>query len=203
MNKLRLLIIFICTLIFPPVAFAGETTPQLFQADLAPGDAVTTNGGNITATIDPNTGALNTSFTPGFTMTTTTGSAQSLTYTATSNTQAGLQNAIFNIGTTKYIILTNSTTLPAVSSVNDIKTGSPTAANNPNAIAYVINDPPTISGRLTVAYDTTNKLWNLVLTRNGNTNTSITVPAGVPLSNTYSNDDEVGTYQATITLSFI
>ena len=202
MRKIYLQIIFIWVLM-SPCAFASQTTPLFLMAPLFSGCAVTTNGGNISATINPDTGALSTSFTPAFKLTTLSGSAKALTYSATCNTTTTAQNAIFNISTKKYIILTNSTVLPPVSSVNNIKTGAPTAASNPNAMAYIINDPPAIAGQLAVSYNTTNKLWNLTLTHLGNTNTSITVPAATPLGNTYSFDDEPGAYQATITLSFI
>jgi hypothetical protein len=203
LKKFNLLIALIFALNYSSFVLAAQTDSQYFTAPLALTQNVTTNGGNITATINVSTGALSSSFTPGFTMNTNGGAAQSLTMTATANSQGGSQNAIFNISTTKYIILSNSTVSPPVSSFTDIKSGSPTAANNPNAIAYVINDPATVPARLTVSYNILGKYWDLVLTHNGNTNTSITVPANTPLANTYSFDDEPGNYQATITLSFI
>ncbi len=201
MKKLFLGIIFFGILIFSQSAFAARTDSQYFVAGCPESKSVVTNGGNISATINVDTGALSTSFTPAFTMTTNSRNNQYLTISASANTNTTAQNAVFNIGATRYIILTNNTVLPAIASLTNIKTGSPTAINNPNAIAYGINDPATATG-LTVAYNSTNKNWDLTLARRGSTNTSITVPANTPLTNTYSADDEEGSYRATVTLSF-
>lgn len=202
MQKHIFIIVLILYLINIPVSFASQSASYYFTANAPDTKAVAANGGNISAVIDPNTGSLSPAFTPAFTLTTNTGASQSLTMKAEANTQGGLQNAIFNVGTVKYIILTNSNILPPISSLTDIKTGTPTASSNPNAIAYTINDPAGVSGDLTVAYNSGNKNWNLTLKKNGVTPTSITVPSGTPFSNTYSTDDEPGSYQAVITLSF-
>lgn len=203
MKKNIIFIAFLGILIFSPTVHAAQTTPQYFTATAPETKSVATNGGNTAATINIDTGVLSTAFTPGFSMTTNSRCPDQLTLFATTTTQSGSQNAIFNIGLLKYIILTNSTTPPPLSSLTDIKSGSATAVNNPNAIAYPINNPVPTSGQLTVAYNSTNKNWDLVLTHRGTTLTSITVPAGPPLSNTYSADDEAGSYQAIVTLSFI
>lgn len=204
MKQFNLLIVLILIFIFSPCVFSAQTNSQYFAAPLAPGDSVSANGGNITATIDISTGALSAAFAPGFTMNTNnSGSSPQLNLTATATSQGGSQNAIFDVSTIRYIILANSTVPPPVSSFTDIKTGSPTAANNPNAIAYTINDPTAVATRSTVSYDSTGKFWVITLLKNGNTNTSITVPASTPFANTYSSDDEPGNYQAIITLSFI
>ena len=202
---MRKYVIFISLILFvmnAPISFASQSASYYFAADAPPTKAVAANGGNINAVINVDTGALSAAFTPAFTLTTNTGSSQALTMKAEANTQGGLQNAVLDAGAVKYIILTNSNILPPVSSLTDIKTGSPTAASNPNAIAYTINNPAAVSGRLTVAYNSGNKNWDLVLFHNGTTNTSITVPSGTPFTNTYSTDDEPGSYQAIITLSF-
>lgn len=160
-------------------------------------------GGSTSAAINVDTGVLGGSFAPAFRINTNVIDDQSLALTATATTQSGPQNAIFNVSTTKYIILTNTNVLPPVNSLGNIKTGSPTPASNPNAIAYVINDPVAVPGRLIVGYNSIGKYWDMAVSENGNTDTSITVPGGAPFTNTYSFHDEPGNYQATITLSFI
>lgn len=74
--------------------------------------------------------------------------------------------------------------------------------NNPNAIAYQVTTPSNIGGQLTYTWNNPGQYWDAALTHSGNTNTALTIPAGAPVSNTYSNDDEIGTYQAIVTLSF-
>lgn len=189
-------------LILSPSVFAAQTPSYYFTATCPKTKSVETNGGNITSNIDCDTGALSASFNPAFLIKTNSDDTEQLTLSATSSTQSGSVNSIFNIGTTRYIILTNNTILPPTSAITDIKSGSPTPVNNPNAIAYQINDPATTPGQLSASYSNTNKNWQLSLTHRGQTPTSITIPAGTPLANTYSFDDEAGSYQATITLSF-
>jgi len=202
MNKKFLLIICCGLLHFSQSAFAAQTTSQFFIVGCPETNSVATNGGNIAATINTDTGALSTSLNPGFTITTNNRGEKELTLSAKANTSTTTQNAIFNIGSARYIILTNNTVLPPIASLTDIKTGSPTAANNSNAIAYAINDPTNIPGQLSVAYNSGNKNWDLEVTHRGSTSTSVTIPSGTPLSGTYSSDDEAGSYKATITLSF-
>lgn len=202
MNKYINLTMLLLTLTFYQSVDASQTSSYYFTASCPECKCVTTNGGNVDATINCETGALSASFTPSFKMTVNNSRPKSLTLSATCQTQTGSTNAIFNIGTTKYIILTNNNVLPPNTSITNINGGTPIAANNQNAIAYSINDPTTIPGRLSATYNTTNKNWQLTLTRQGSTTTTITIPANLPLNNTYSFDDEPGPYQSTITLTF-
>lgn len=203
MKKNILLIPFLTTLTFAQTAFANQTQSYYFTGVMENTKAVSTNGGNLNATIDTSTGVLSKALTPGFIISTNTGQEQDLTISAKCQIQGGTTPAILNISSAKYIVLTNSAVLPSSSSVNDITTTthSPTPSLNPNAIAYGINDPATATG-LTVGYNMTTKVWYLQLKKNGQTPTSITIPAAAPLSGTYSVDDEPGDYKATITLSF-
>ncbi len=202
MNK-KLIVMIVCALLscYQGV-YAAQTATYYFSTTCPQTNSVTTNGGNTSATINVDTGALSAAFTPAFMITTNSKNSQSLTLSAKANTQGGLQNSVFNISSTNYIILTNSTTLPPISSLTDIKSGTPTAANNPNAIAYQINNPAATAGKLSVTYNSTNKNWDLTLTNRGQTPTSVTVPVNTPLNGTFSTDDETGSYQAIITLSF-
>lgn len=199
----RLLVkIFIVYLLYVNSAFAAQTPSEYFVGTLGVQKTVTVDSsGTTTATIQPSTGALNSFLKPSFIITTNSSNTQNLTFSASANTSTTTQNAIFNISTNKYIILTNSNSLPPVSSLTDIKTGTPTGASNPNAIAYSINDPAVVTG-LTVTYNATNKNWDLSLTKKSQTPTSVTIPAASPLSGTFSGADLIGDYQATITLTF-
>jgi len=203
MKKHYLLLILIVHLACINSTLASETTHTYFNATCGEIKSVSAGGGAISTLINGDTGALNGSLTPAFLITTNSRDTKTLTLSATANTQGGNLNSIFNVGGVRYIILTNSTVLPQASAITNINGGSPVGNQNSNAIAYTINDPAAISGKLAVAYSATNKNWLLTLTNRGQTTTSITIPAGTPMTNTYSADDEAGAYQATITLSFI
>lgn len=181
---------------------ASQTTSQYFTGNMTEFATVAQNGGNLSATIDTSSGALSTSFSPIFKMTTNSRGPKTLTMSATVKTTSGDVNSIFHINSTRYIILGNISTLPTPTAISDITGGSPTANNNANAIAYPINEPTVPSG-LVSAYDSTNKKWNLTLTQKGATTASITVPAGNPLPETYLENDTAGTYQTVITLTFL
>ena len=198
---MRFVLVCLFFILLSAPTFALTTPSDYFVANLAPVKSITVTGGNFTSVIDVNTGALGTSLSTQFTMTTNTAASQNLTMSSTANIQGSTVNSIFNISSTKYIILTNSNHLPTASAINDIKTGTPSAANNPNAIAYQINDPTTATG-LTVNYNNTNKNWDLTLAKKGSTVTTIAAPAAAPLAETYSILDRAGTYQATIILTF-
>lgn len=184
-------------------AFAADNASQTLTATLGTMKKVTTNGGTITSTIDPDTGNLQTAFSPGFRIETNTNSAQNLQLTSLLTYDSGTANAFYGDATTEYIILANQTVKPTLTAVNDIKAGSTDPANNPNAIAYTVTPPSNILGQLTYTWDNTNKRWNASLTHKGKTDTSLTIPAGAAATNTYSGDDEAGSYQATVTLSFV
>lgn len=184
-----------------PNAKAEQTSAYYLTSSNPAVESVSGSGRNLTATIDTDTGLLSSALSPSFTILTNSPQTYTLTMSATNTTSGGTTNAIFAIGTTRYIVLTNNTVLPNTASVNNITSGSPTALNNPNAIAYQVNNPTTTTG-LTATYNTTNKNWLLTLNRAGATNTSLVVPAAIPLTNTFSSMDEAGDYKATVTLSF-
>jgi hypothetical protein len=126
---------------------------------------------------------------------------KNLTLSVVANTTTGYQNAVFDSGATSYVILTNSSSPPPISSLNDIKSVTGTLSNNPNAIAYAANNPSG-GADVTVTYSSINKNWNLLLNTTTGRTTTFTIPAGAPLSDSYSSDDETGSYQAIVTLSF-
>ena len=119
------------------------------------------------------------------------------------NTTGGLTPALAGTGATggTFIALTNSTALPTLGAVADAL-GAPTPALNANVIAYPVNQPADIPGELAYAWNGSDR-WNGTLTHSGNTNTALNIPANTPKASTFSIDDVDGSYQATITLSFL
>ncbi len=185
---------------------AATTASQTITGTLALSRSIVTNGGNLTSVIDPDTGNLNTALTPGFTIKCNSSASQSLTLKATLTDQAGpLVNALYGDGTTNHIILANTAagSIPTAAAIADIKAGSTDPANNSNAISYTVTTPSNIGGQLTYTWNNPGQYWDATLTHKGNTNTSLTVPIGLPAANTFSADDEVGSYQAVVTLSFV
>lgn len=186
-------------------AFAATSASQTCTGTLGTMKQVITNGGNIAATIDSDTGTLSAAFTPAFRITTNTNSSQSMLLSSTCNTSTVAQNAFFGDGDagTTYIVLTNNTVLPTAAAVTDAKATTPVPANNGNVIVYGLTPVSDVECDLDYTWNNTNKNWDAALTNKGNTDTSLTVPAAAPKSLTYSYDDEPGSYQATITLSFV
>lgn len=182
---------------------AATTASQTCTGTLGIMKQIITNGGGINSTIDVDTGALVTSFSPAFRITTNTNSSQTLHLSSSMNYSGGSDYAIFDNSNIRYIILTNNNILPDSGAILDIRAGSPTPANNANAIAYQVTEPTNQAGKLTYSWDYTNKYWTGTLTNKGNTDTALTIPAAGAVSGTYSSDDEPGNYQATITLSFV
>lgn len=197
----KILMIFIQIIFCFSSVKAAETGHQYFTIFAGEYKAVASTGGSYTAKIDGDTGALSNSMKPTFTVDSNSNAAQRLTLSAVCNTQSGNVNALFLTSGTKYIILSNTADLPTLSAINNIKGISPSEALNPNAIAYVIQDPPVQPCRLNVSWRASNN-WRLTLTGRGLTNTSVTIPAGCPRNNTFSFNDGAGDYCATIILSY-
>lgn len=201
----KLLFITIVSLSSATIAMGATSADQGLTGTLGTVRSVVTNGGNITATIDETTGILSAALTPGFTLTTNTSVATPVILTAVVNTSGGVQNALSGTGLpgSTFIVLTNNTVLPTPGAVADASSGAPTPAANANAIAYPVNPPSDVPGELTYTWDIANTRWNGSLTHKNNTDTLLTIPAAAPKVNTFSLDDASGTYQSTITLSFV
>jgi hypothetical protein len=180
-------------------ALAATTASQTLIATLAAMKKVSTNGGTINSTIDPDTGNLVTSFTPGFRIETNTTAAQTLDLSATC-TGATVQQAIYDRAGTRYIVLANTTVVPTDLAIADCKAATPVDTQNANAISYQVTEPTNIAG-LAYVWTAPSK-WVATLTKKGKTDTSLTVPSGVAAAGTYSGDDEVGSYVAVVTLAF-
>lgn len=196
-----LLLAGVITLGSAQMGFAATTATQTLTASLGTMKKVMTNGGTISSSIDTDTGNLVTTFSPGFRIQTNTNSALGLTLTSTC-VGGSTQNAIYDRSGTRYIILANATVPPTDAAIGDCKQATPTAAQNANAISYAVTEPSDIAGQLDYTYNATNANWDVSLTHKGQTDTSLSIPAGAAATNTYSYDDEAGTYTAAVTLSF-
>jgi hypothetical protein len=181
-------------------ALAAPTASQTLTATLALLKKVETNGGTTNSTIDPDTGDLVTAFTPGFRIQTNTNAAQTLDLSATC-TGGTTKQSFFEQGGTQYITLANTTVIPTDTEIDDAQAATPVDTQNPNVIAYPVTPPSNIPSDLVWGVFGSNK-WVATLTNKGKTDTSLTVPAGAARPNTYSGDDEVGSYVAIVTLAF-
>lgn len=179
-------------------SLAATSANQLVSATLATKQSVVAKGTSTGGTIDPDTGVLS-SLAPSFTASTNKAGAQTLYLTAVAPTSGGNQQAFASSGT--YLVLANITIVPAASSVTNITGGSPVATSNPNAIAFPFTPQPTKTGLTLGPWDGTNFRWPYTLAQKGDTDFDNST-SGTPLTNTYSTDDEPGTYQATVTLGF-
>lgn len=207
-NKFLLLLIF-CLSISTSKTFAAQTPVTKLSATNGEIKSITTNGGQLSANIDTQDGKLSNALTPGFLITTNSNTQKSLQLTATCNTQEGAVNAfffpLFSLDY-HYIALTNSNVLPQSHCVDCVKkfNGALTCDNNPNVIAYRMINLKNIPNVMDVYYDNNYNRWDITLLKRGVIPLNLEIPAGeVPLTNTYSTCDEAGSYQATITLSFI
>lgn len=185
----------------PNIAIAEQTSSYYFNAAYPAVKYVEADGGVISTTINTDTGAISNALTPAFEIGTNAPVQQTLTMSVNSLTSSGNVNSLFTSGSNRYIVFTNNTVVPSSTSVSNITGGSPAAASNPNAIAYLVNAPSTSSG-LSVAYSSTNRNWQFTTTSWGRFSTTLNIPISTPLSNTFSTNDEPGNYRATVTLSF-
>ena len=118
---------------------------------------------------------------------------------------SGDVNAYFKNANRDYLILGNisSSNLPNTNSINNIKSSTPNASSNPNAIAYPINNILTNLSSATMinnsAYGGLCYSVKMGNSQNGNIVQNI---GANPLTNTYSiSNDRAGTYQAVITFT--
>lgn len=199
MKKITLILFLILTI---KPAIAESTTPQNFTSTLPDTFSVEASPGSLSANINVDTGVLSNDIIPSFRLISNKESGKTLTQSWSCATTGAAQNAIFRVNTTTYVILTNYNVPPDVSSITNIKSGTAAVSSNPNAIAYPINAPSGLVNRLDISFDSNNNVWKLNLLKNGNITTSQTISVARPLSDTFSLDDEPGSYKATVTLSF-
>lgn len=179
----------------------SNTASQTLQATLGTYLDITalTSGAVTTTTITPDTGALAAALVSKFQVNLNTDS-QVVYLQATTAGAAGNVNALFQQGSQTYVVFSNTATgkLPTAAAISDCKAAAPVAANNANAIAYPIASVAlTNSG--TSTYDATKNQYNVTV--NGGTTVATTTTGTTPYANTYSFQDNAGTYQAVMTLT--
>ncbi len=121
-------------------------------------------------------------------------------------TTGGVQtNAYAQVSSQGYIMLGNNTPAyyPTLTAVSNITGGTPSAASNPNVIAYPVTNT---LNNLSSATLTNNALYGglcYIVKTGTNRNGSLVQTLGAaPLSNTYSiGDDRAGVYQAVVTFT--
>lgn len=203
LKRLLILVILIC---FTQTAY-GATFVQTIQTTVPAAVNVTAiNPSLAQGTINAQTG-ISSSPAASFRLQ-TNGADTNYDYVVTANVLAtgGTNvNAYAQISTQPYIILGNNspTLYPTTAATNNIKGGSPTAANNANAIAYPITNTLT---NLSSATLTTNATYGglcfIVKTGTSRNGTIVQTVGASPLANTYSFlNDTAGVYQAVVTFS--
>lgn len=167
-------------------------------------DVSSINTSTSSGTIDPETGVSSAPYATFQIQTNGGDDKYDYILTAKVNTSdSGQVNAYSQNGSTAYLLLGNITNLPASSAINDIKTNSPTQANNKNVIAYPITNTLTNLSSATLTNNTTyGGLCYVIKTGTSQKGTIRQAIGTAPMSNTYSAIiDTAGTYQAVLTLS--
>lgn len=178
-----------------------NTATQTLQCTLGTYLDITpqTCGAVTTTTITPATGNLTAALVSKFKINLNTDS-QDLFLQGKTTGVAGDVNALFRQGSQVYVVFSNTTSgkVPTAAAIADCKTASPTAKNNANAIAYPIANVDIDNGG-SANYDNSKNQYNVDV--NGGTTIATTTTGTTPYANTYSFQDNAGTYQAIMTLT--
>lgn len=179
----------------------SNTATQTLQCTLGTYLDITpqTSGAVTTTTITPDTGNLTAALVSKFKINLNTDS-QDLFLQGKTTGAAGDVNALFRQGSQVYVVFSNTASgkVPTAAAIADCKTASPTATNNANAIAYPIASVALDNGG-SANYDNTKNQYNVDV--NGGTTIATTTTGTTPYANTYSFQDNAGTYQAIMTLT--
>lgn len=179
----------------------SSTASQTLQCTLGTYTDITavTSGAVTTTTIAPDTGNLAAALVSKFQINLNS-SGQQLYLQGNTAGAAGNVNALFQQGANTYVVFSNTTSgkLPTAAAITDTKSAAPTAANNANAIAYPIASVA-LTNTGTSTYDATKNQYNI--TANAGSTIATTTTGTTPYTNTYSYDDNAGTYQAIMTLT--
>lgn len=178
-----------------------NTASQILQCTLGTYLDITpqTSGAVTTTTITPDNGNLTTALVSKFKINLNTDS-QELYLQGKTTGASGDVNALFKQGNQTYVVFSNTTSgkLPTASAIADCKTASPMASSNANAIAYPIASV-ILDNNGNVDYDGNKNQYKLKV--NGGTTIATTTTGTTPYTNTYSFQDNAGTYQAIMTLT--
>ena len=179
----------------------SNTASQILQCTLGTYLDITpqTSGAVTTTTITPDTGNLTASLVSKFKINLNTDSQDLYLQGKTTGT-TGDVNALFRQGSQTYVVFSNTASgkVPTAAAIADCKTASPTATNNANAIAYPIASV-TLDNGGSANYDNSKNQYNVDV--NGGTTIATTTTGTTPYANTYSFQDNAGTYQAIMTLT--
>lgn len=179
----------------------SNTATQTLQCTLGTYLDITpqTSGAVTTTTITPDTGNLTAALVSKFKINLNTDS-QDLFLQGKTTGAAGDVNALFRQGSQVYVVFSNTASgkVPTAAAIADCKTASPTATNNANAIAYPIASVALDNGG-SANYDNSKNQYNVDV--NGGTTIATTTTGTTPYANTYSFQDNAGTYQAIMTLT--
>lgn len=182
-------------------AKAAPIASQTVTAVLGTVSSVESYGGNVSTTIDE-TGSLTTPLDPGFKIISNIGTTQALTLTATTTSTSGEVNAFSSSNGNVYIALSNITTPPTSEAITNAQSESPQAASNSNVICYAVTPPTNIEGQLEYSWNSSGNYYDVNLSHQGDTITQLVVPAASAKPNTFNGNDESGSYQAIVILSY-
>lgn len=182
-------------------AKAAPIASQTVTAVLGTVSSVESYGGNVSTTIDE-TGSLTTPLNPGFKIVSNVGTTQALTLSATTTSTRGEVNAFSSSNGNVYIALSNITTPPTSEAITNAQSESSQAASNPNVICYAVTPPTNIEGQLEYSWNSSGNYYDVSLTHQGDTITELVVPSSAAKPNTFNGNDESGSYQAVVVLSY-
>ena len=180
---------------------AAPIASQTVTAVLGTVSSVESYGGNVSTTIDE-TGSLTTPLNPGFKIVSNVGTTQALTLSATTTSTSGEVNAFSSSNGNVYIALSNITTPPTSEAITNAQSESSQAASNPNVICYAVTPPTNIEGQLEYSWNSSGNYYDVSLTHQGDTITELVVPSSAAKPNTFNGNDESGSYQAVVVLSY-
>ena len=197
----------IYVLLFGNVCFGATTFQQTLTTTVPASVNVTAiNTGAATGTINASTG--NSSSPSASFRLQTNGADTNYTYVVQAKllvSGGNQQNAYVQIGGLGYILLGNNspTNYPTPASVNNITSGTPTASNNANVIAYPVTNTLTNLSSITLTNNPNyGGLCYIVKTGTAKDGTLVQTIGAIPLANTYSNlNDRAGVYQAVVTFT--
>ena len=107
-------------------------------------------------------------------------------------------NGLFQQGEQTYVMFANADKAPTTTAITDCKSAAPTAEKNANVIAYPIVKVDLDNGGK-ATFDNNKNQYNVEI--KGGTTIATTTTGTTPYSNTYSFQDNAGTYKATMILT--
>jgi len=182
-------------------AYGEITSSQTITATLSPFVIVSDMENSSTSTQITGKGRLMTDLTPAFKFSTNNRNGTSATFNVKVNTSDGGQvNAIYGNDNSGIIVLANNNLKPHTGAIINALSNNPTPDNNPNAIAYRITFRVSNKdiGNVPVFDKAGNSASGNVLIKNGVNTVTLVIGGNSAIKNSFSSEDESGSYQATI-----